>query len=294
MRQGRSSRPMGRESKVGAGLGAAFAEQRVGFGTSFHGAGFHAVGSVSHLMARDHSELRRGQGGEDLEVGDRGVIPRRDHGVQAGGEAQVARQLLVQQGRLGHRLADEVVGQPVAPDFSADHRGGLSAQVVHGQGRLDVPQIQLGVPTLPEQGREVGFAVAANPPNRNRTFALGQPEAIDSAIRVGSLFPPAVPKDSPAPLREKDSRPLGSELEGPLAAQTGRVRARTHAGMSIISAQGGSLLSPPSEARRDHARPHLNDGTDNTHVPEGRVTIAQRFIAGWEWPQTRCESRRDG
>jgi hypothetical protein len=66
-------------------------------------------------------------------------------------EAQLTGQTTVEQRRLSHHQADQIVGEQIDPNFLHLHGRGLAPQLLHAQGGLDVAQIKLNMPAIPIQ-----------------------------------------------------------------------------------------------------------------------------------------------
>ena len=126
-------------------------QQLVRLRTAFDRPRLDTVRTMPYARRGDAAVLRFGMQRTASTHRPRWPGPRASDGRQRAGETQFPRQLLVLERRLGHHLADQVVGQPVDPDLAADHLRRLAAKIVQPQAGLDVPQIEFHVPAKTEQ-----------------------------------------------------------------------------------------------------------------------------------------------
>jgi hypothetical protein len=116
-------------------------EQWERLGSAFEGARLNAPGAQTDPRFGNHLQ-HSAHGGRLARTVVTAQAPGEPdlHGVL---EAELARDLVGQQGRLGHQEPDDVVGEQIHPEFFAGHLRSLAAQVLHAKRCLDVAQVQL-------------------------------------------------------------------------------------------------------------------------------------------------------
>src|SRR3984885_12475042 len=119
-------------------------EPREGFGPSFANSGLDSTGPVADRALRDEPEQLTG-------LSAAGPVAPHLHGVF---EGQFAREQPRRVGRLRHQQADQIVGQQAYPQLFLDHRRRHTAQHLHPQGRFDVADVELNMPTARVERRE--------------------------------------------------------------------------------------------------------------------------------------------
>ena len=132
----------------GAGLRTWYRQQGVRFGTPFDRAWLDAIRTMAYLMTAEVFAMRVDQQQRQMIVGQRQQAPGRGQLLHGGCEAQLPRRDAVLQGRLGHRLPDQVIRQDANPKFLADHGRALPAEGVQPQAFLDRADVQLLLPPI--------------------------------------------------------------------------------------------------------------------------------------------------
>lgn len=138
---------------MSASVGARHLQPGVWFWPSFSHSRLDAPGPMADLALGDQREqplvvLRRRQPS-------RQPLRPELHRVL---EAQAARVHVGIAGGLRHEQSNHVVGQQMDPQLLLVHLGRLAAQHVHARGGLEVAQVELDVPSVPVQHREIILA----------------------------------------------------------------------------------------------------------------------------------------
>jgi len=67
-------------------------------------------------------------------------------------EAELVRNLIVQQGSLGYRQTDQIVGDQIDPQLFDSHLRGPAAQMFHAGPSLDIAQVQFAPAFVVQSG----------------------------------------------------------------------------------------------------------------------------------------------
>lgn len=125
-------------------------QELVAFGSTFDRSGFGVVGAQGYRIGGEGQEqiLETVSG-----LMDRGCEQRSkgEQGADGALEGETGGLHIVLAGRFEHEEAHEVVGDGLHRDFFLDHGRGLGAKHIQTQGGLDVPEVELHLPTQTEQ-----------------------------------------------------------------------------------------------------------------------------------------------